>query len=56
MANQIAALREIVLQLIRGQEEQKLLYEKQAVELGAVHKALREETEKHGRTISRREA
>jgi hypothetical protein len=56
MADQIAALREMVLQLIRGQEEQKLFYEKQAAELGAVHKALREETEKHGRTITLLEA
>lgn len=63
MADQIAALREMVLQLIKGQEEQKkqaeeqrLLYEKQAAELGAVHKTLREETEKHGRTIALLEA
>ena len=63
IADQIAALREMVLQLIKGQEEQKkqaeeqkVLYEKQAVELGAVNKALREETEKHGRTIALLEA
>jgi hypothetical protein len=63
MADQIAALREMVLQLIKGQEEQekqaeeqRLLHEKQAAELGAVHKALREETEKHGRTIALLEA
>ena len=63
MADQIAALREMVLQLIKGQEEQKkqaeeqkALYERQAVELGAVNRALREETEKHGRTIALLEA
>jgi hypothetical protein len=51
MADQIASLREMVLQLIKGQEKQRLLHEKQAVELGAVDKALRAETEKHGCTI-----
>jgi hypothetical protein len=63
MADQIAALREMVLQLIKGQEEQKkqteeqkVLYERQAAELGAVNKALREETEKHSRTIALLEA
>lgn len=56
MADQIAALREMVLQLIKGQEEQRLLYEKQAAELGAVNKALREEAEKHGRTLALLEA
>jgi predicted RNA-binding Zn ribbon-like protein len=63
IADQIAALREIVLQLIKGQEEQKrqteeqkVLYERQAAELGAVNKALREETEKHSRIITLLEA
>jgi hypothetical protein len=67
MADQIAALREMVLQLIKGQEEQKKqaeeqkvlyenLYEKQTAELGVVNKALREEIEKHGRTIALLEA
>jgi hypothetical protein len=51
MADQIAALLEMVLQLIKGQEEQRILYEKQAAELGAVNKVLREETEEHGRML-----
>ena len=53
----------MVLQLIKGQEEQKrqteeqkVLYERQTAELGAVNKALREETEKHSRTIALLEA
>jgi hypothetical protein len=63
IADQIAALREMVLQLIKGQEEQKkqaeeqkVLYEKQAAELGVMNKALYEETEKHSRTIALLEA
>jgi hypothetical protein len=52
LADQVAALREMVIQLIKGQEEQRALNEKQVAELGAVNKALREETEKHGRTIA----
>jgi hypothetical protein len=56
IANQIAALREMVLQLIKGQEEQKVLYERQAAELGVVNKALYEETKKHSRTIALLEA
>jgi hypothetical protein len=41
----------MVIQLIKGQEEQKALYEKHAAELGAVNKALYNESEKHARTI-----
>jgi hypothetical protein len=60
MANQIVALRDMVLQLIKGQEEQKkqaeeqrALYEKQAAELKA---ALCDESKKHGYTITLLEA
>jgi adenine-specific DNA methylase len=57
IATQIAALHEMVFRLTKGHgeqkkqaEEQKVLYEKQVTEFGAVKKALYEETEKHNRT------
>jgi hypothetical protein len=46
----------MVIQLIKGQEEQKALYEKQAAELSAVNKALHNESEKHSRSTALLEA
>ena len=52
MADQIAALREMVLQLIKGQEAQRVSQKQEVEELKAIIQTLRQETERQSRATT----
>jgi hypothetical protein len=52
MADQIAALREMVLQLIKGQEAQRASQKQEVEELKAIIQSLRQETERQSRATT----
>jgi hypothetical protein len=52
MADQIAALREMVLQLIKGQEAQRVSQKQEVDELKAIIQTLRQETERQSRATT----
>ena len=52
MADQIAALREMVLQLIKGQEAQRASQKQEVEELKAIIQTLRQETERQSRATT----
>ena len=52
MADQIAALRAMVLQLIKGQEAQRVSQKQEVEELKAIIQTLRQETERQSRATT----
>ena len=52
MADQIAALRAMVLQLIKGQEAQRVSQKQEVKELKAIIQTLRQETERQSRATT----
>jgi hypothetical protein len=52
IANQIAVLREMVLQLIKGQEVQRVNQKQEVEELKAIIQSLRQETKRQSRTTT----